>query len=105
MGEWVVVARLADLPEGSTRQVEVDGAPVCLYNVGGQVCATQDSCTHAHASLADGWLEDGVIECPLHQATFDVRTGKVLSAPATEDLRVYAVDVDGGDIRILRENP
>jgi nitrite reductase/ring-hydroxylating ferredoxin subunit len=98
---WIRIASLAEVPEGGTRSVTVDGEPICLYNLGGTICATQDTCTHADASLADGYIDGELIECPMHQATFDIRTGKAMSPPATEDLRVYEVDVDGSDIRIL----
>ena len=98
---WIRVAALADVPEGTTRLVEVNGNAVCLYNVGGTICATQDECTHAEASLADGFIDGGAIECPLHQASFDIRTGKVLSPPATADLRVYPVQVDADGISVL----
>lgn len=100
MGEWVKVARLSELPAGTMRQVEVGGVPVCLVNAAGTVCAVQDTCTHEEASLSEGWLEGAVVECPLHQATFDLRTGKSLTPPATEDLQVFDVEVDGDDIRV-----
>jgi len=83
--------------------VEVNGDAVCLYNLGGTICATQDMCTHAEASLADGFIDGDAIECPLHQAMFDIRTGKVLNPPATRDLRIYPVRVDGDEIRVLDE--
>jgi nitrite reductase/ring-hydroxylating ferredoxin subunit len=83
--------------------VEAAGEPVCLYNVAGTICATQDTCTHAQASLSDGFMDGDLIECPLHQATFDVRTGKAMSPPATVDLRVYPVRVDGDEISVLAE--
>ena len=57
-------------------------------------------CTHATGLLADGWVEDGAIECPLHQARFDIRTGKALCEPATEDLRTYPVKIEGADVLI-----
>ena len=100
MGEWVKVAQLSELPPGTMRYCEVGGIPVCLVNADGNVCAIQDTCTHEEASLCEGYLEGGVIECPLHQATFDVRTGKSLTPPATEDLKVFDVEVDGDDIRV-----
>ena len=100
---WITVAQLSELPEGTARLVDVAGTPVCLYNLGGNVCATQDTCTHAQASLSEGYIDGDVIECPLHQATFDIRTGKSLTPPATEDLRTFPVDVVGDDIRVLAE--
>ena len=50
--------------------------------------------------LSDGWLEDGCIECPLHAARFDVRTGKALCAPAETNLAVFEVRVEGGDLLV-----
>jgi nitrite reductase/ring-hydroxylating ferredoxin subunit len=98
---WIRVAVLDDVPEGSTRLVEVNGHPVCLYNLAGTICATQDTCPHAEASLADGFIDGDVIECPLHQATFDIRTGKVMTPPATGDLRVYPVQIENDEISVL----
>jgi nitrite reductase/ring-hydroxylating ferredoxin subunit len=100
---WIRVAALAEVPEGTTRLVEVNGNDVCLYNLGGTIYATQDLCTHAEASLADGFIDGDAIECPLHQALFDIRTGKVLNPPATANLRVYPVLVDGDQIRVFDE--
>ncbi len=98
---WIKVALLANLPEGTTRRVEFAGEPVCLYNLAGEICATQDICSHALASLSDGYIDGGLIECPLHQATFDIRSGRVMSPPATEPLRVYAARVEGDEIQLL----
>jgi nitrite reductase/ring-hydroxylating ferredoxin subunit len=100
---WIRVAALADVPVGTTRLVDVAGNAVCLYNLGGTICATQDLCTHDEASLADGFIDGDVIECPLHQALFDIRTGKVLNPPATKDLRVYPVSVSEDGISVLDE--
>ena len=100
---WIRVASLDDVPLGSTRLVEANGEAVCLYNLDGTICATQDTCTHAEASLADGFIDGEAIECPLHQALFDIRTGKVLTPPATADLRVYPVWVEGTEISVETE--
>jgi nitrite reductase/ring-hydroxylating ferredoxin subunit len=97
---WVRVAVHDAVPEGSTLQVEVHGVPVCLYNLRGTLYATQDTCTHAEASLADGFIEDDCIECPLHQALFHIPTGEVRSEPATVGLRTYPVRVQGDAIEV-----
>lgn len=100
---WIRVARRDDVPEGSTLQVDVAGTPVCLYNLAGTLCATQDTCTHAQASLADGFIDGDRIECPLHQALFDIRSGKALTAPATKDLATYRIRIEGDDVLVLAE--
>jgi nitrite reductase/ring-hydroxylating ferredoxin subunit len=100
MGEWVKVASSGVVAEGGTLQVEVAGEPVCLYNLGGTLYATQDICTHEHAFLSEGYIDGDCIECPLHQALFHIPTGEVRSAPATENLRIYAVRVVGPHIEV-----
>lgn len=95
---YLRVAGLSQLAEGVPLAVEVQGEPVALFLLDGDVYATHDVCTHQYALLSDGYVEDGCVECPLHQAQFDIPTGKALSAPATTDLRCYPVKVEGGDV-------
>jgi naphthalene 1,2-dioxygenase system ferredoxin subunit len=97
---WVRAARRDDLAEGEVIGVEVAGRQIALYECNGTIYATDNICTHAYARLSDGWLDATAIECPLHAARFDVRTGKVLAPPATEDLKTYQVRVVDGDIEI-----
>jgi apoptosis-inducing factor 3 len=99
---WQKVTSLDALRDGEALSIEVDDTTIALYRLGNDVHATSGICTHALASLADGFVEpaDGTIECPLHQARFDIRTGKALSGPATENLAVYPVRIDGNDILI-----
>ena len=98
---WVTVEVLANVPKGGTRRVHFEGEAVCLYNLEGEICATQDTCSHALASLAEGFVDGELIECPLHQAAFDIRTGMPMSPPATEPLRVYPTRVVGDEVQLL----
>src|SRR5215470_18108958 len=102
---WLHAASLNSIRDGGVIGVNIDGTPVALYRLNGEVFATHGICTHALALLSEGWVEDGKIECPLHQGQFDIRTGKALCAPATEDLRTYAVKLDGNDVCIDMERP
>jgi 3-phenylpropionate/trans-cinnamate dioxygenase ferredoxin subunit len=95
---WVRVADLGDVPDGAGFYVEVHGFPIALWNVAGDIYATQDTCTHEESSLAEGDLWDEVVECPLHGAQFDVRTGAVLSLPAILPLRTFPVRVEDNAI-------
>ena len=97
---WQKVARADALGDGDVIGVELGGTPIALYRIGEAIYATDGMCTHAAGLLAAGWMEDGAIECPLHQARFDIRTGKALCEPATEDLRTYPVKVEGTDLLI-----
>jgi len=98
---WVRVAAVSDVAEGQVHAVRVDGREIAVYHLpGGEFRATDNICTHEYAQLSDGWLENGAIECPLHAARFDIRTGKALCAPAEEDLKVFEIRVEGGDLLI-----
>jgi naphthalene 1,2-dioxygenase ferredoxin component len=99
-GGWVRAAARADLASGDVIGVEIGGRSIAIYDSDGNLFATENICTHAYACLSDGWLDGETIECPLHAARFDIRTGKVLDPPATEDLKTYPVRVVGDDIEI-----
>lgn len=97
---WVKVAPVGTVEQGGMQKVNVAGEPVCLYNLEGRLYATQDVCTHAEASLSEGYIDGECIECPLHQALFHIPTGEVRGEPATENLRVYEVRVVAGAIEV-----
>ena len=98
--EFHAVAKTGEIDDGEAIQVQIGRKEIALYNLGGKYYATDDICTHAYASLADGYLEEGQIECPLHGARFDIKTGKALTAPASVDLAVYKVKVEGDSILV-----
>jgi naphthalene 1,2-dioxygenase system ferredoxin subunit len=97
---WVRAAARAELADGEVIGVEIAGRSIAIYDNGGELYATDNICTHAYARLSDGWLDGNVIECPLHAARFDIRTGVVLDPPATIDLKTYPVRVVGDAIEI-----
>jgi anthranilate 1,2-dioxygenase ferredoxin component len=101
MDTWIDVCAADEVPEGGTWLVQAQGERICLYEFQGALFATHDRCTHASASLADGFItEDGAIECPIHMGLFDIRTGKALTAPCTVDLRTYPVRVVAGRVQV-----
>jgi|GEM_PF-131541 len=99
---WQKVASLGDFGDRDVIGIELAGEPVALFRLGDDVHATGGICTHEFADLANGFVEaeDGTVECPLHQALFDIRTGRALCAPASENLKVYKVKVEGDDILV-----
>jgi 3-phenylpropionate/trans-cinnamate dioxygenase ferredoxin component len=98
MGEFVKVAQAGDIAPGSGRLVEVAGRFIALFNCAGTFYAVDDACTHAEASLSDGYLDGTTIECPLHGGCFDLRTGAATWSPAFVPVATYAVRVDGDDV-------
>ncbi|MCW2724770.1 MAG: 3-phenylpropionate dioxygenase [Frankiales bacterium] len=90
---------LAAVPPGSA--LRLDGpVPVAVFNVAGAVYAIDDTCTHQDASLADGWVEDCHVECPLHASTFDLRTGECTGPPAKRPVRTHPVTIAAGIVRV-----
>ncbi|KZD07977.1 FAD-dependent oxidoreductase [Oceanibaculum pacificum] len=95
---WLRAASFSDLKEGGVVGVDVAGTPVALYLLDGALYATHNICTHQFAFLSDGYVEDGCVECPLHQGQFDIRTGEAKCAPVTGRLATYAVKRAGDDV-------
>ena len=100
MSDWVDVAAKDELPAGSSRVVEVDGAMVAVFNLNGEYYAVEDLCTHDEGELASGEIEGEEIICPRHGARFNIKTGKVTAPPAYEDIATFPVREDEGRIQV-----
>ena len=96
--EWIDIAHTDDVFEGDVVSVEIAEKSIALYQVDGEVFATDNMCTHGNARLCDGFLEGHEIECPLHQGKFDIRNGKAMCAPLTEDVKTYPVKIEGARV-------
>lgn len=90
---WQDVCATSDVPEDDVIARVVGDQEIALYEVEGRFFATHNLCTHGQARLSDGFLEDGEIECPLHQGRFCVKSGKAMCEPLTEDVKAYPVKV------------
>ncbi len=94
--QWHRAIPFSQLDDEEPTQIRVDDKLIALCKLDDQAFAVDDICTHEYASLSDGIIEDGCLECPLHQALFDIRTGKALTLPAVIDLAVYSVKIEDG---------
>ncbi|KQR91141.1 MAG: bifunctional 3-phenylpropionate/cinnamic acid dioxygenase ferredoxin subunit [Microbacterium ginsengisoli] len=105
MAEGIVVADIDDVPEGEG--IKIDAAvtgtvdDIAVFNDDGEFFALDDTCSHEKASLSEGWLENGVVECPLHAGKFCLKDGAVMSMPATEDVACHRVIIDGSQLRVV----
>jgi nitrite reductase/ring-hydroxylating ferredoxin subunit len=94
--------RLGDLRDRQPRRVVLDGVPVALVRVDGEVFAVNDVCSHAEVSLSEGEVSDCTIECWLHGSRFDLRTGEPSGPPAFEAIATYPVQIEGqGDDAVV----
>ena len=91
---------LSSLQPGKPVRIEKDGKSICVTRVGDEVFAIADTCSHSDASLSEGDVTDYKIECWLHGAEFDLRTGVALTLPAVQPVDVYSVSVDGDSVTV-----
>ena len=99
---FVPVAAASELAPGTMKWVVIDRERVLIANVDGVYYALRDSCGHRGAPLSRGRLAGHEIECPLHFARFDVRTGKLVSGPVSADIVTYEVRVAQGTVYVKR---
>ena len=100
MSQWHDVGPIGLVEEGEVAAVAAGGKPIALFLLNGKHHALHDLCTHGEARLSDGFVEDGCIECPLHQGMFDICTGAPRKAPVTEGVASYPVRTLDGRIEI-----
>jgi nitrite reductase/ring-hydroxylating ferredoxin subunit len=97
---FVAVGKTGDLAAGEMKFVAVDRQRVVLANIDGAFYALRDVCGHRNAPLSRGKLIGCLIECPLHFAQFDMRTGKLIDGPVSADIPVYEVRVEGDTVYV-----
>jgi 3-phenylpropionate/trans-cinnamate dioxygenase ferredoxin subunit len=79
-------------------KLKLSDKQIALFNHGGEYYALDDMCSHAEASLSEGDVYDCKVECPLHGAEFDLKTGDAVTLPATKPVNKYKVNVEDGYI-------
>jgi len=100
MSDWTAVCLVVDLPAGSHRVVDLDGAQAAVFNLNGEFYAIEDVCTHDGGILTGGPVEGDCIVCPRHGARFSIKTGEALSAPAFEPTAKFPVRVVDGEVQV-----
>jgi 3-phenylpropionate/trans-cinnamate dioxygenase ferredoxin subunit len=98
------IAALDDLPDGRGVRVDASGRRIAVFRVGEIVYAVADRCSHAEASLAEGEVFDGSVECPRHGSEFDLATGEPQSLPATKPVEVFPAEIEDGDVYLFLES-
>ena len=99
---FVAVASVAEIPAGGMKCVAIDRARVLLAHLDGHFYAISEICGHRNAPLSRGKLDGPIVECPLHFAQFDVRTGKLVDGPVSADVACYETRVEGDTVYIKR---
>ena len=97
---WRDLIAVDELETHWVTRVEVGRRTIAVYDTPTGIYASLALCTHGGADLCDGYFDDHVIECPLHQGAFDVRNGKPIAAPATRAMKVLEVRVRDGKVQV-----
>jgi nitrite reductase/ring-hydroxylating ferredoxin subunit len=97
---FVPLMPLAEIPQGSMQTRTLDGREIVICHTREGLFALDNICTHAHARMCEGRLRATRLVCPLHGASFDVRDGRVLGAPATLPLATHPVRVVDGTVEV-----
>jgi len=102
MPKLIKITETGKLPPGRSEAFEVEGKRIAVFNVDGRYYAIDDTCPHADAPLAGGFVDrkQATVSCPWHGAEFDLKTGKVLCAPARGDVGAYNVVLEGNDLKL-----
>jgi 3-phenylpropionate/trans-cinnamate dioxygenase ferredoxin subunit len=99
MSEWVEVADISEFEATDRKLVDLGGdKQIGLFKLPDGFFAVSAWCSHQKSSLVHGDVNDHEIECPLHGARFDLRTGRHLSLPAVRPIPRYDVRVDAGKV-------
>lgn len=104
MTEYITVVRTSDVGSGQSTWVDIKGREIALFNVDGTYYAIDNECSHMGGPLGEGRLEGTIVTCPWHGSRFDVRTGQAVGPPARDPVRVYAVQVEGQEVKIALES-
>lgn len=99
----VRVAAIGDIARGEAVVISRDIATThddvaLVHTIAGEWLAVDNTCSHAVAPLAYGWVDEDRIECPLHAAQFCLRTGQALSLPATEPVITHRIEIRDGEV-------
>ncbi|MEY3716061.1 MAG: hypothetical protein RL155_936 [Actinomycetota bacterium] len=95
--------QFSNLVEGKPQKISLGDKDVCVARIGEEVFAVADICTHSEASLSEGDISNYKIECWLHGAEFDLRTGEAMTPPAVEALETFEVRRDGDTVTISQK--
>ncbi|MDA0572879.1 anthranilate 1,2-dioxygenase ferredoxin subunit AndAb [Burkholderia gladioli] len=97
---WHALGALDEFSEDEPAARVVGGKPIAIFRLGDELFALHDLCTHGHARLSEGFVEDGCVECPLHQGLVDIRSGAPRCAPITEAVRSYPIRMVDGQAQV-----
>ena len=95
------VCNQAELSEGQAMLAHVKGERVVVARCPEGMVAFSDHCTHRGGPLSDGAIIGCAVQCPWHGSQFDLRTGRVISGPAEDKIRIYEIEIRGTEVYVV----
>ncbi len=100
---WITVCQVEEVDEFMPKAVTINEIKIGIFQKNDQYFAIENVCPHAYALLTEGFVENGTVECPLHEAIFDIATGKLESGPGCRNLSIYPTKVEDGAVLVSLE--
>lgn len=98
---WFLACKADELNADEPFSFKHEDKEIGVFFVEGNYFAIEDVCPHAYALLTQGFIEGRTVECPLHEAIFDIPTGKLESGPGCRNLKTYEVKVENDEVFVL----
>ena len=98
---WQDLVAVVDMEVGDVTPVQLGRRQLAVYDAPDGVYVSVAHCSHNGADLRDGYFDGFIIECPLHQGCFDIRTGQPKGAPVTRPMKVFETRVRDGVVQIF----
>ncbi|MCA9915805.1 MAG: non-heme iron oxygenase ferredoxin subunit [Anaerolineae bacterium] len=99
--QFVTFCNVDEIAPGQREVFDLDRLSVLVLNVEGQFFAVENMCSHEEYELAEGEVMGCcTLECPKHGATFDMRSGEALTAPAYQPIQVFRTRVVDGELQV-----
>lgn len=103
MANWVKVGESGEVGDGEMSSYTVGDRMIAIANIGGDLHAFDDVCTHKQCSLSEGEIDGTVVECPCHGGQFDILSGEVVEGPPLEPIDIFEVREEGGELQVSLE--
>ncbi|HYP67761.1 MAG TPA: non-heme iron oxygenase ferredoxin subunit [Thiobacillaceae bacterium] len=97
---FILVASVSEVPASGILKVRLEGHPIVLTSVGGEIFAVADRCSHEDVPLSLGCIRGDTIKCSYHGSRFSLRTGEPMDEPADTPIAVYPVKLEGNAVLV-----
>jgi len=103
MFDFVTVGRVADFVPGQGRMVVVNGRHVAVFRLDDGFFAIDNLCLHQAGPLCEGDIVGGVVTCPWHGWSYEIRSGTLVQDPRV-GVSKHNTRIVGDDVQVQLTN-